>query len=108
MAFLLVVPSITIRCETVFGLTVVWVHPHQAHFPTLLEVAHKHVLLVDISKDWPYAFVQLNDTMSYAPLLKEGYINAMMDGTSSVDAHSWLHQLHIHKLLQHGEKVVCL
>ena len=32
----------------------------------------------------------------------------MMDGIPSVDAHSWLHQLQICKLLQCREKLVCL
>ena len=32
----------------------------------------------------------------------------MTDGTPSVNAHGWLHQLQVCKLLQHGEKVVCL
>ena len=59
---------ITIGCERVFGLTVVWAHLCQACFLTLQETVSKVVLLVDISKDWPYTFVQLNDAMSYAPL----------------------------------------
>ena len=53
----LIAPCITIRCGRVFGLTAVWAHPHQAHFPTLLEVAHKPVLLVNIKEDWLYAFM---------------------------------------------------
>ena len=57
MTFLLIAPSIAIGCERVFGLTAVWVHPCQVHFPTLLEEACKLMLLVDVSKDWPYAFV---------------------------------------------------
>ena len=42
--FLLIAPSLTIRCERFFGLTAVWAHPHQAHFQTLKEVAHKCLL----------------------------------------------------------------
>ena len=49
----------------------------------------------------------LNDAMSHVPLSNEGHISTMMDGTPSVDANGQLHQLQIHKLLQHGEKVVC-
>ena len=51
MAFLFIAPSITTGCERVFGLTAVWVHPHQACFPTLPEVACKPLLLADVSKD---------------------------------------------------------
>ena len=81
--------------------------PHQAHFKTLEEAAHKLVLLADVSADWPYAFVWLNDAISHVPLLNEGHISAMMDGTPSMDAHGWLHQLQIQKMLQHEGRVVC-
>ena len=57
MAFLVIAPSITVRCERVFSLTAVWAHPCQAHFLTLPEVAHKFVLLADVSKDWSYVFM---------------------------------------------------
>ena len=95
MAFLLVAPSITTGCERVFGLTMVWTHPHQAYFPNLLKVAHKLVLLADISEDWSYAFVQLNDVVVYIPLSKEGHVNTMMDGMPSTDTDGWLCQLQI-------------
>ena len=77
MAFLLIAPSITIGCERVFGLTVVWAHPCQVCFTTLLEAAHKLVLLADVGKDGLYTFVQLNDTMSHTPLSNEGHTSAV-------------------------------
>ena len=86
MAFLLVVPGITIECERVFGITTVWAHPTQAHFETLEEVAHTLVLLADIGMDWPYAFMWLNDAISHAPLMNKGHISTMMDGVPSMDA----------------------
>ena len=106
MAFLLVAPSIAIRYEWIFGFRVVWA-PCQAHFETLKEVAHRLGLLADVSTDWLYTFMQLNNAMSYAPLMNKGHISTMMDGVSSADAHGWLHQLQIWKLLQHEGKVVC-
>ena len=108
MAYLLIAPSIAIGCERLFGLTMVWAHPHQAHFPTLPEVDCKLVLLADISEDWPYAFMWLNDTVARVPLSDVGHISAMTDGMPSTDTHGQLHQLQVCKLLQHGEKVVCL
>ena len=33
MAYLLIVPGKTIKGEMAFGLTMVWVHPHQHAFP---------------------------------------------------------------------------
>ena len=41
------------------------------------------------------------------PVSNKGHISAMMDGTPSVDACGWLHQLQICKPLQHEGRVVC-
>ena len=101
--------SSTKHCDWVWmGL---WPHssvgpPHQAHIETLQEVAHRLVLLADVSADWLYAFVWLNDAMSYAPLMNERHISAVMDGVPSMDTCGQLHQLQIQKLLQHKCKVV--
>ena len=108
MAFLLIAPSITVGYERVFGLVVEWVHPHLACYHTLEEVAHKLALLVDEGTYWAYAFVWLNEALSHVPLLSEGHVSAMMDGTPSADAWGQLNQLQICKLLQHKDIVVCL
>ena len=108
MAFLLIMPSITTIYERVFGLVTVWAHPHQASYSTLVEVACKLVLLVDGSTGWAYTFVQLNEALYHSPLLSEGHVSTMMEGTPNADAHSWLHRLKVCKLLQHKAMVVCL
>ena len=91
--------STNARCEQIFSLTAMWAHPHQAHLHTLEEVAHKLLLLVDNGPDWPYAFVQMNDTMSHAPLSRDGHISAITDGTLSMNACGQLHQVQVQKLL---------
>ena len=65
------------------------------------------MLLVDKSAQWAYAFVQLNEVLSHVPLLGEGHISTMMDGSPCVDACGQLHQLQICKLLQYKNMVVC-
>ena len=105
--FLLIVPTITKGYKRVFGLVVVWAHPHQSHYHSLEEVVLKLVLLVDESADWGYTFVWLNEALSHVPLSSKGHISIMMDGVPCVDAHGWLHQLQIYKLLQHNNMVVC-
>ena len=74
---------------------------------SLREVAHKLALLVDKSTDWMYAFVWLQEALSHTPLLSEGHVSTMTDGTHCADTHGWLHQLQICKLLQHKDMVVC-
>ena len=97
MAFLLIVPIITIGYKRLFGLVAVWAHPHQVCYHTLEVEAHKCVLLVDESIDWAYGFVWLNEALSHAPLLREGHVSAMTDGMPTTDACGQLHQLQIYK-----------
>ena len=68
MAFLLIVPSIAVGYKRVFGLVAVWVQPHQAHYHSQEEAAHKLALLVNESVDWTYTLVWLNEALSHAPL----------------------------------------
>ena len=107
MAFMLIAPSTDAGCEWVFSLTAMWAHPHQAHLHTLEEAAHKLLLLVDDGLDWPYTFVQMNDTVSNAPLSSEEHTGAMTDSMPSTNASGQLHQLQVWKLLQHRSWVVC-
>ena len=41
------------------------------------------------------------------PPLIEGHISTMMNGMPNTDAHGWLHQLQVCKLLQHKDMVGC-
>ena len=105
MAFMLIALNTNAIHEQVFGLTALWAHPHQACLHTLEEVVHKLLLLVDDGPDWPYAFVQMNDTVSHAPLSSEENIGAMTDSMPSTNACSQLHQLQVWKSLQHSSWV---
>ena len=86
----------------VFGLAMVWVHPYQAHIPTLDEVARKLTLLTISHENWAYAFVRFSKDTQHVPLLKEGHLSAMIEGTSCRNACGHLCQLEVHLLLQLG------
>ena len=108
MAFLLITPSIAAWYKRIFGFIAVWVHPHQAHYTTPADVAQKLVLLMDGSANWVYAFVQLNEVLSHAPLSSVGHISTMTAGQLCSPTHcSQLHQLQVNKLLQCQDLVVC-
>ena len=104
---MLIVPYTDASCEQVFSLTAIWAHPCQVHLHTLEQVACKLLLLADDGPDWPYAFMWMNNNVSYAPLSSEGHVGAMTDGAPSTNACSQLHQLQVWKLLQHRSWVVC-
>ena len=90
----------------IFGLVIVLVHPHQGCYTTLADVACKLMLLMDGSTKWVWAFIQLNEVLSHAPLSSMGHISTMTDGAPSMDPCSQLHQLQVCKLLQCKDMVV--
>ena len=107
MAYLLIAMCKTIVEQMAFGLATVWAHPHQACLPSLDEVARKLTLLIDIGNNWAYTFMSLNEGALHVPLSSEGHISAMIDGVLSRSACRHLCQLHMWKLLQCGNNMVC-
>ena len=102
----MIVLSTNIGGKEIFGLAVVWAHPHKGCLTTLVEAAHKLVLLVDDGLDWPYAFISISSTTHHMPLSDAGHLGTMTDGVWSVNVCGCLHQFQTWKLLQHGEHVV--
>ena len=84
-----------------------WVHPHQAHLHTPADATWKLMLLTNEGPNWPYAYVQMNYTVTHMPLSSEGYIGIMTDGIPSTNPCGHLDQLQMWKLLLCGGKVVC-
>ena len=95
MAFLLIVPGANARCEQVFILAAMWVHPHQAHLPTLGKAAWKLMMLASDSPNWPYAYVQINNAMAHTPLSSDGHIRVTTDGLPSTYTCGHLDQLQV-------------
>ena len=106
MAFLLIAPKKTIKGEMAFRLAMVWVHPYQACLSFLDEVAKKLTLLINLSNNWAYAFVQLNRDAQHVPLPKEGHLSTVINGMPSRNACRCLHQQEVCKLLQYGDQLV--
>ena len=92
--------------EMAFRLVAVWMHPYQACYSSLDEVARKPALLIDLGDNWAYAFVQLNKNAQHIPLSDEGHLSAMIDGMPSKSACRHLCQLEVCKLLPYGDQVV--
>ena len=102
LAYLLVSPKKATKGEMVFGLAVVWVHPYQAHIPTLDEVVIRLTLLTTSHENWAYIFVRFSEDAQHAPFPKEGHLSAMIEGTPSRSACRCLCQLEVCLLLQSG------
>ena len=67
MAYLLLVPDQAVEEERKFRLVAVWMHPCQAHLPSLDEVARKLALLINTGEDWTYVCMQLNEGSNHIP-----------------------------------------
>ena len=72
MACLSIAPNLAVGYKQVFGLTVVWMHSHQVHLPTLEEAAQKLLLLADEGTNCPYAYIRMNDAVAHSLLSSEG------------------------------------
>ena len=107
MLFFLIVQSLAVACEWVFGLTTVLMHPHQACLPTLVDVAQKLLLLADEGADWSYAYIRMNDAVAHMPLSSERHIAIMSSDLPSWNDCGCLHQLCMWQLLQCASWVVC-
>ena len=107
MVFVIIVPSLAIGCEQIFGLTAMRVHPCQACQPILMEVTQKLMLLADEGTNWPYAYAWMNDAVAHVPLSSEGHIGIMTEGLPSMNACGHLNQLQVQRLLQCRGWVVC-
>ena len=100
MAYLLPVPAQEVEEERRFRLVAVWVHPCQAHLPTLEEAARKLALLISTREDWPYTFMQLCKDSQHVPLSSVSHINIMIDSEPSRNICGCLSQLEVCQLLQ--------
>ena len=107
MAFLLIVPSLAIRCKWVFGLTAMWMHPCQVCLPTLVDVAQKLLLLADKGAYWPYTYIRMNDAIAHTLPSSKGHIDIMTSDLPSQNACGCLHQLCVWQQLQCRSWVVC-
>ena len=108
MAFLLIAHRNTIDGEMAFGLATVWAHPYQAHLSSLDEVVRNLTLLINLTDNLAYAFVQLNEDAQHIPLSNKGQSSAMVDEAPCRSACGCLHWLEVGRLLQYGDQVVYL
>ena len=92
--------------DRIYGLSMMWVNPHQARVSSMEEVVKQLVPLIPTRPNWPYALVQFNADACHAPLPKQGHLSILMEeGTSSATC-GWISQLDVHQLLSSGSQVV--
>ena len=70
-AFLLISTKEEVTGNRRYGLSTIWVNPHQARVPSMEEAVKELTDWVSSGPNWPYTLVQLNKDTWHTPLPKE-------------------------------------
>ena len=104
MAYLLVCLGNTTE-ERQYGVSLVWVNPHQTKTSTMEEVVEK-LATSPHGSDWPYVLVQLYEGSGHVPLPKSKHLGILPQGKVEETSCGWISQLNVCQLLSTGPQVV--
>ena len=99
ITFLLVSTKEGAAGDRMYGLSMVWVNPHQARVPTVEEAVKQLTALVSSGPNWPYALVPLNRDTHHVALPREGHLAILPEGDASRTVCRRVSQLEVHQLL---------
>ena len=105
IAFLLVSTEEGAVGDRMYGLSMVWVNPHQARVPTVEDGVKQLTALVSSGPNWPYTLVWLNGDTCHVPLPMEGHFG-ILPGDASRTACRRVSQLEVCQLLHLDSQVV--
>ena len=89
-----------------YGLSMVWVNPHQARIPIVEEAVKQLTTLVSSGLNWPYALAWLNRDTCHAPLPREGPLGVLLEGDTSRTACGKVSQLEVCQFLHSDSQVI--
>ena len=92
--------------EIQYGVSLVWVSPHQARTATMEEAVKKLAACTSNGSYWPYVLVQLYEGSDHAPLPKGKHLVILSQGEVEETSSGWISQLDICQLLSAGPKVI--
>ena len=105
IAFLLISAKEEVTGNRKYGLSTIWMNPHQARVPSMEEAVKELTAWVSSGPDWPYALVWLNEDTYHAPLPKEGHLGVLPAGGTNSSACGRISQLEVCQLLISGPQV---
>ena len=113
MAYLLVCIGDT-KEEIQYGVSLVWVSPHQARAPIMEEVVEKLATCTSDGSNWPYVLVQLYEGSDHelyegsdhAPLHKGRHLGVLSQGEAEETSSGQISQLNIYQLLSTSPQVI--
>ena len=105
MAYLLVHVGDT-KEEIQYGVSLVWMSPHQARTPTMEEVVKKLAAFTPNGSNWSYILARLYEGSGHALLPKGKHLGILSKGEAEEASSGWISQLNIHQLLSAGPQVI--
>ena len=92
--------------DRMYGISMVWVNPHQARVPTVEEAVKQLTALVSSGPNWPYALMWFDWDINHAPLPREGHLSVLPEGDASRTACGRVSQLEVHQLLHSDSQII--
>ena len=92
--------------EIQYGVSLVWVSPHQARTPTMEEAVEKLAACTSNGSDWPYILAQLYEGSDHAPLPKGKHLGVLSQGEVEETSRGQINQLNICQLLSASPQVI--
>ena len=83
-----------------------WVNPYQARISIMEKVVKQLTPLIPTWPDWSYALVQLNTDTCHVVFPKEGHLNILVEGDTSIATCGQISQLDVCQLLSSGSQVI--
>ena len=105
MAYLLVCLVNTTE-ERQYGVSLVWMNPHQTRTSTMEEAVEKLATCPSSGTDWPYVLAQLYEGSGHVPLPKGKNLGILPQGKVEGSSCWQISQLDVHQLLSTGPQVV--
>ena len=101
MAYLLVCTGDSSAAEN-YGMTLVWISPHQVQASTMEEAVGTLSTCISSGSDWLYALAQLYKGSNHTPLPKDKHIGILPQGKVEESPYRQISQLKVHQLLSAG------
>ena len=89
-----------------YGISLVWVHPHQGRATTIEEAVESLTTYTSSGVNWPYTLAQLCEDAHHAPLPKNKHLGILPQGKAEDPFGGQISQLKVCQLLAAGPQVI--
>ena len=105
MAYLLVHTGDASEAQN-YGMSLVWVGPHQVQVSTMEEAVETLSAYISSGPNWLYVLMQLYEGSSHTPLPKGKHLGVLPQRKVEASPYGQISQLKVHQLLSAGPQVI--